>query len=61
MNEDQLKLAKTVKERVNASGKWRNDVVTEIKPASAWYRAEGYHQKYLKKNPGGYTCHWMRN
>ena len=61
MNEDQLKLAKTVKERVNASGKWRNDVVTEITPASAWYRAEGYHQKYLKKNPGGYTCHWMRN
>ena len=27
---------------------------TEIKPAGEFYFAEGYHQQYLAKNPGGY-------
>ena len=35
---------------------FRNDVVTEVTPASEFYAAEEYHQKYLKKNPLGY-CH----
>ena len=60
-NEAQKKTAETVKARVNASGKWRRPVVTEIATASIWYPAEGYHQKYLVKNPGGYTCHFMRD
>ena len=60
-NETQKKTAETVKARVNASGKWRRPVVTEITTASIWYPAEGYHQKYLVKNPGGYTCHFLRD
>jgi len=60
-NETQKKTAETVKARVNASGKWRRPVITEIATASIWYPAEGYHQKYLVKNPGGYTCHFMRD
>jgi len=60
-DETQKKTAETVKARVNASGKWRRPVVTEIATASIWYSAEGYHQKYLVKNPGGYTCHFMRD
>jgi len=60
-NETQKTTAETVKTRVNASGKWRRPVVTEIATASIWYSAEGYHQKYLVKNPGGYTCHFMRD
>lgn len=60
-NETQKKTAETVKARVNASGKWRRPVITEIATASIWYPAEGYHQKYLLKNPGGYTCHFMRD
>ena len=60
-DETQKKTAETVKARVNASGKWRRPVVTEITTASIWYPAEGYHQKYLVKNPGGYTCHFMRD
>ena len=59
-NETQKTTAETVKARVNASGKWRRPVVTEIATASIWYSAEGYHQKYLVKNPGGYTCPFMR-
>ena len=60
-NETQKTPAETVKARVNASGKWRRPVVTEIATASIWYSAEGYHQKYLVKNPGGYPCHFMRD
>ena len=30
------------------------DVTTEIASAPAFYYAEGYHQQYLAKNPGGY-------
>ena len=29
-------------------------ITTEIKPAGPFYFAEGYHQQYLAKNPGGY-------
>lgn len=36
--------------------KYSKEIVTEIEPLSSFYEAEEYHQKYLKKNPGGY-CH----
>ena len=35
-------------------------ITTEIRPfadAGPWYYAEGYHQQYLAKNPGGYCNH----
>ncbi|GAB2711831.1 peptide-methionine (S)-S-oxide reductase MsrA [Halomonas garicola] len=32
----------------------RGDVTTEIRPLEYFYYAEGYHQQYLAKNPGGY-------
>ncbi len=60
-NDTQKKTAETVKARVNASGKWKRPIVTEITSASTWYPAEAYHQKYLVKNPGGYTCHFLRD
>ena len=34
--------------------------ITEIVPASRWWKAEDYHQDYLEKHPGGYTCHFLR-
>jgi len=58
--EKQRETAEKVKAEVDASGKWKNPVVTEIVPASAFYRAEEYHQDYLVKHPGGYTCHYLR-
>ncbi len=36
--------------------KYDNLIVTEIEALKCFYKAEEYHQKYLKKNPGGY-CH----
>lgn len=47
--------------QVNASHKWKSPIVTQVVPATKFYPAEDYHQDYLKKNPGGYTCHWLRN
>jgi peptide methionine sulfoxide reductase msrA/msrB len=57
----QQEIAEAVKKKVNASGKWKNPVVTQIMPARPFYRAEEYHQDYLQKNPGGYTCHYFRD
>jgi methionine-S-sulfoxide reductase len=58
---EQKRVAEEVKARVNASGKWKSPIVTEIVPASTWTKAEGYHQDYLQENPGGYTCHFLRD
>jgi peptide methionine sulfoxide reductase MsrA len=43
--------------------KWffRSPVVTELAEAGPYTPAEDYHQDYLEKNPGGYTCHFMRD
>ena len=57
---EQRRVAEAVKARVDASGKWKSPVVTEIVEAGPFTAAEGYHQDYLAKNPGGYTCHWIR-
>jgi len=58
---EQKKLAEKVKNEIDKSGKWKSPVVTEIVPAATFYPAEDYHQKYLQKNPGGYTCHYLRD
>ena len=33
------------------------EITTEIAPVGPYYYAEGYHQQYLAKNPGGYCNH----
>jgi methionine-S-sulfoxide reductase len=58
---EQKIIAERVKARVDSSGKWQRPVTTTIEPASTWYRAEEYHQDYLRKHPGGYSCHYLRD
>jgi len=58
---EQREAAERVKKRVDASHKWSRPVVTEIVDASAFTVAEDYHQDYLQKHPGGYTCHYLRD
>jgi len=53
---EQERLARASKEKMQASGKFRRQIVTEITPASTFYRAEEYHQKYLAKR-GLSHCH----
>jgi methionine-S-sulfoxide reductase len=59
--EEQRATAERVIARVGASGRWKRPITTSIEPASAWYTAEEYHQEYLRKHPGGYTCHYLRD
>jgi peptide methionine sulfoxide reductase msrA/msrB len=60
-DEAQRQAAERVKAEVERSGKWKRSIVTEIVPAGEFTVAEDYHQKYLEKHPGGYTCHYLRD
>lgn len=53
---EQRLLAEMSRDALEASGKWRNPIVTEIVQAMPFYRAEEYHQKYLMKRGEG-SCH----
>jgi peptide-methionine (S)-S-oxide reductase len=53
---EQEATARASKARLQASGRFRRPIVTEITPASAFYRAEEYHQRYLEKR-GLASCH----
>ena len=59
--EEQRTIAERVIARVDASGRWKRPVTTSIEPAGTWYSAEEYHQDYLRKHPGGYSCHYLRD
>jgi peptide-methionine (S)-S-oxide reductase len=53
---EQEAIAKKSKAALEASGKFRRPIATEITPASTFYRAEEYHQRYLEKR-GAASCH----
>ena len=55
-DDEQKALAEASKEERERSGRYRNPIVTEITPASAFYEAEDYHQQYLEKR-GLSSCH----
>jgi peptide methionine sulfoxide reductase msrA/msrB len=57
---EQRKIGGEVKARAAKSGRWKSPIVTEIADAGPFTRAEEYHQKYLDKHPGGYSCHYLR-
>jgi len=54
---EQEAIAKKVKAELNASGKFKRPIATEITAAGPFYRAEEYHQKYLEKR-GATSCHF---
>ena len=53
---EQKRAAEESKAQLEASGRFRSPVVTEITDASTFYPAEDYHQRYLEKR-GLATCH----
>lgn len=60
MDDAQKKEAEDFIKLVDKSGRWPNPVVTTLEPIKNYTPAESYHQDYLQKNPGGYTCHFVR-
>jgi peptide-methionine (S)-S-oxide reductase len=56
-NEEEKKTGEEIIAIVNASGRWKDPVVTTLEPLTTFWKAEEYHQDYLVKNPAGYTCH----
>ena len=59
-DDEQKRTAEEAIAEVEASGRWKAPIVTTVEPVRNWSVAEDYHQDYLLKNPGGYTCHFLR-
>lgn len=56
-NSKQEQLALESKKSLEDSGRYGREIVTEIKPAGAFWRAEEYHQQYIEKT-GRKSCHF---
>jgi peptide methionine sulfoxide reductase msrA/msrB len=53
-DEEQKRLAEESKKELAKSGRFRKPIVTEILPATKFYRAEDYHQDYYKTHATKY-------
>jgi len=56
-NEEQRRIAEESKRRLAESGRFAKPIVTEIRPATAFYPAEEYHQDFHRKNPFRYKTY----
>ena len=55
-SERQRETAEQVIREIGTAGIWSSPIVTEIRPASTFYRAEAYHQEYFRNNPNQPYC-----
>lgn len=58
-SEEQKKQAEEIIGSLNSSGAWDEPIVTEVSPASVFYKAEEYHQDYYEKNPYASYCSFV--
>jgi peptide-methionine (S)-S-oxide reductase len=55
-DEKQRVAAESMIERIKAEGIWDDPIVTEVVPLETFYKAEGYHQEYYRRNRGQPYC-----
>ena len=60
-NNEQILLAEDLIKKIDASGVLRSKITTEVNTFNSFFSAEENHQKYLKKFPDGYSCHFIRD
>ena len=53
---EQKAAAEEVIAQLEKAGVWDKPIVTEVKPSSAFYEAEDYHQEYFWRNQGQPYC-----
>lgn len=58
---EQERAARSTKEKLEASGKFKKPIVTQIAPAGDFYKAEEYHQRYFEKKGISPSCHMPKN
>ncbi|CAF0966350.1 unnamed protein product [Rotaria sordida] len=56
---EQQRIAEQIRDEVQASGKIKGKIVTQIQSADGlqFFMAEPYHQRYLENHPDGYCNH----
>jgi peptide-methionine (S)-S-oxide reductase len=55
-SDEQMEQAKAKIDELNASGAYRKPIATKVEPATTFWKAEEYHQRYLEKR-GMVHCH----
>ena len=55
-SDEQMQQAKAKIDELNASGAYRKPIATKVEPATMFWKAEEYHQRYLEKR-GMVHCH----
>ena len=58
--EQKTEVERIIKE-LGVTGVWKQTIVTEVKPFTAFYPAEEYHQRYYQKNPEHAYCQVVIN
>jgi methionine-S-sulfoxide reductase len=60
-NNEQILLAEDLIKKIDALGVLKSKITTEVNTFNSFFSAEENHQKYLKKFPDGYSCHFIRD
>jgi len=55
-DKEQKKTAEEIKMELDSDGSYKDEIVTAIEPAQDFFKAEEYHQDYVKKTGHG-ACH----